>query len=143
MISVNLTIFVQLLLFLTFLWITNRFIFKPVLNILDERERGLDDDREGTREDRAKTKELTDHYQTEMNRARRDATKEIQAAVREAQAEGMAHVAARSTEAEAEVNTVRAEGQRAIEEERGRYGECVTGIVETVMERLRLKGTQG
>ena len=37
MLAINATLLIQAVLFLTFLWVLTRFLFKPVLNVLNER----------------------------------------------------------------------------------------------------------
>lgn len=37
MLNLNVTLFIQLIVFLTFMWVLSRFLFKPILSIINER----------------------------------------------------------------------------------------------------------
>ena len=48
MVTINLTLFVQLGLFLIFMWGARKLIFDPILKVLDSREEKLEQDQANT-----------------------------------------------------------------------------------------------
>jgi F-type H+-transporting ATPase subunit b len=72
-IKINITALFQLLSFLFLLFVLKRLLFKPILEILDERKRTLERQARAAREYRAEARERRDEYQREIAAARRQA----------------------------------------------------------------------
>ena len=70
MINLNYTLFIQIIVFLTVLWVLTRFLFKPVINTLDERlekTEGLNKKGKETEED---AKKKAEEYEAGLKEAR-------------------------------------------------------------------------
>ncbi|MFH1624841.1 MAG: ATP synthase F0 subunit B [Pseudomonadota bacterium] len=108
MLSLNFTLIIQVVVFLSLLWLLNRFLFKPVENILDERL--------------AKTQGLTAKAE-EIERELVEKAKEYEIKLKEARTEGLK---ARDglkreglDEEKAVVSRVTKEAKNSVEEKKG------------------------
>lgn len=70
MISINLTLFVQMGVFLAVLVILNRFLFQPILQTFDERARRVEDAKSQARSLEAETARQVAAYQGQIQEAR-------------------------------------------------------------------------
>jgi F-type H+-transporting ATPase subunit b len=75
-ISLDKTLLIQMLNFLILLWILNRFFFKPILKILDERKARIEASEKSVQELEAKAKERWSAYQRQLQEAKLQATAE-------------------------------------------------------------------
>ncbi len=83
MVEVNYTLIIQTINFLVMLWFLNRFIFKPVLKHIDERDRKMGAMSEEV-EDLAKRGEAAlAKYETEIREIRREASEAVSSARQE------------------------------------------------------------
>ena len=76
----------QIIGFLLLLWFLNRFVFKPIFGILDERQRLIQEIYDGLDADKAQMNEMRQDYERRLNNIEAEAREKIQAAVQEAQA---------------------------------------------------------
>lgn len=76
MISLNITLIFQIIVFLTFIWILNRFLFKPVLNVLDERLEKTEGLKKKANAIEEEVKEKREGYESKLKEAK-EKTKEI------------------------------------------------------------------
>lgn len=75
----------QLIGFLLLLWFLNRFVFKPIFGILDERQRLITESYDQMDADRARMEETRRQYEQRLASIEEEAREKIQAAVKEAQ----------------------------------------------------------
>ena len=75
----------ELIGFLLLLWFLNRFVFKPIFAILDERQRLIQESYDQLDADRAQMDELRRQYEQRLAGIEAEAREKIQAAVKEAQ----------------------------------------------------------
>ncbi|MFH2012196.1 MAG: ATP synthase F0 subunit B [Pseudomonadota bacterium] len=73
MISLNFTLVIQLIVFLTVLWVLTRFLFKPVVDTLDERLEKTEGLNKKGREIEDETKMKAEEYQERLKEARNKA----------------------------------------------------------------------
>ncbi len=71
--------------FLLLLWFLNRFVFKPIFGILDERQRLITESYDQMDQDRARMEETRRQYEQRLQSIEEEAREKIQAAVKEAQ----------------------------------------------------------
>jgi len=71
--------------FLLLLWFLNRFVFKPIFGILDERQRLITESYDQMDQDRARMEETRRQYEQRLQGIEEEAREKIQAAVKEAQ----------------------------------------------------------
>ena len=104
----------QIIGFLILLWCLNRFVFKPIFAILDERQKAIQDTYDQLDKDRAAMEQTRRQYEERLANIEHDARERIQAAVKEAQALRDSLVADAQRQAEAIV----AQGRNDSEQER-------------------------
>ncbi len=108
MINLDLTLVIQMVNFVVLLLILNRFLYKPVLNILDERKGRIQESEKNVRELGEETARQWEAYEKQLQEARLSATAERE----RLKGEGL--------EAERKLlDEVRTEAARAVEEARG------------------------
>ncbi len=78
-------IITQVIGFLLLLWFLNRFVFKPIFGILDERQRLITESYDQMDADRARMEETRRQYELRLQGIEEEAREKIQAAVKEAQ----------------------------------------------------------
>jgi len=140
MVTINLTIVVQVVLFLLFLWVVNKLVFQRVLHRLDERDYYLKQNAEGAKEDAQTAKSLEAEYARELSTARRAATVEFEREREAAMNERNERLARARQEGDAAVMAVEREGKAQIEEQRPQFDTLAAQVTELMAERLRLKG---
>ncbi|MGI4790974.1 MAG: F0F1 ATP synthase subunit B [Janthinobacterium lividum] len=84
--ALNLPLIVtQIIGFLLLLWFLNRFVFKPIFGILDERQRLIKESYDQMDADRARMEQTRREYEQRLHGIEEEAREKIQAAVKEAQ----------------------------------------------------------
>ncbi len=102
--------------FLLLLWFLNRFVFKPIFGILDERQRLITESYDQMDADRARMEQTRREYEQRLAGIEEEAREKIQAAVKEAQSLRDNLVADARTQAE----TIVEQGRNEIERDRQR-----------------------
>jgi len=69
-IQLDYTLLIQMANFLVLLFILNKFLYKPILNLLDERRRRLEDSEKLVSDLKEKTSRQWEQYEAELQRAR-------------------------------------------------------------------------
>ena len=117
MVTLNLTLFVQLILFLTFLWVLNRLVLSPLLRTMDEREEGIVQAEAAAESDENEAERVEADYARSIAEARRTATLRALEARRAALAERNELLGARRTEADSAIERVREEALAQVQAE--------------------------
>lgn len=76
MIQLDYTLLIQMANFLVLLWLLNRFLYRPILNVLDERRRRMEDSERSVRELQERTSRQWEAYQAELQKAKSSASAE-------------------------------------------------------------------
>ena len=76
MISINATLVIQVIHFLILLYVLNRFMFKPILRLMDERGEHIEKTEKGVDEALDKTEVLKERFVSKVHQTRTDATRE-------------------------------------------------------------------
>ena len=139
MVSLNFTLFVVLGMFLIFLWAMQRFIFKPVLKLTDERDEKMAEDRTVAREASAEAEQIEDEYGARLAQIHRDANLHITRTRRAAQEEHHAKVEAFKQKAEAELHDLRAAVEQEIATQANELPELSAAIAKSIAHRLELR----
>ncbi len=140
MVALNLTIVVQLLLFLAFLWGTNRLIIRPILRVMDERDEKLEQDAESALRDIADAESMSVRYAREISSARRAATSQIDLARHDATARRLTAVKERAGEADLEVAAAQREAMAKVLAQEDECTRLAPEIRNALAERLGLGG---
>jgi F-type H+-transporting ATPase subunit b len=84
-VSINTTLFWQIINFLILVWIFKRFFFKPLSKIIQERKEEIAADIDSAKNDRESANELKLQIEKEMKTAKSEAQKVVEEAVRKAE----------------------------------------------------------
>ena len=118
MVTINLTMLIELILFLVFLWGTQRFILAPVLQSMDERNDSIECEIEKAQVNDQRSEELEHKYRHEIAVIRRDADDELRAFKQKASSEHADFLKQERLNAEKAVAEVRAEFQTHVASQR-------------------------
>ena len=139
MVTLNLTILVELGLFLVFMWLMGTFVFKPLLEVMDRRAAKIEEDKATAQRDTETSGRLEAEYMRKVSSIHRDASHQVVRAHRKAQEEHMTCVAGLKREEEQEVLSARGEAQRAVEAERAHLPELAASLAKDMTAQLGLK----
>ena len=117
MIQINITALFQLLSFLFLMFVLKRILFRPLLNVLDERKRTLETQAEKMLEFRSETRDKLQEYRGEIAAARRKALQIQEQTEKEALELRAKTLSEKRAEAETELAYVREQLNREIKEE--------------------------
>ena len=136
MIQINITALFQLLSFLFLLFVLKRILFRPLLNVLDERKRTLETQAEKTMEFRRETQDKLKEYRGEIVSARRRALQLEEQTEKEALESRAEMLSKKRAEAEAELAYVREQLNREIEEESAALRGQVESLRDFAVQRV-------
>ncbi len=141
MVTVNLTLIVELVLFLIFLWGANVLAFRPMLRTMDNRVAKVTEDRQVAQQGKLHADELETQYLRELLDTRRRLADDYRKAHRAGQDRHMLALAQRRREVEDDIARMRAELLAVVEQERKHYGQLVPEIV-AAMDALSARGVR-
>lgn len=139
MVTINLTLFVLLAMFLAFLWAMHRFIFRPVLALMDQREQKMAEDRAVAREASADAERIEDEYKHRLAAIHREANVHITRARRAAQEQHQAQVDAFKKRADEELQVLRKEIRSDVNSQRDQFGPLAHEIANAMAKKLELE----
>ena len=140
MVTLNLTIFVEVGLFLLFLWLMNTFVFRPLLQLMDRREAKIEEDKAQAHTEAIEAEELEGEYASNVAVLHRDATHKRVTAHRKAQQVHTERVDELKKREEEEVAQVHAEAMKEIEAQRKHYAALTADLVDAASARLGIGG---
>ena len=141
MVSLNLTLLVEVLLFLLFLWGTARFILRPVLKGLDERQASIELAREQTAEDTNEATTLEREYLEKLSEIRSLSDETYREARRETIKGHIEAIANAHAWADQAVAEARQEAKGLVDDQRAAIRDATPGIADLIAERLRSGGS--
>jgi F-type H+-transporting ATPase subunit b len=118
MVTINLTILIELILFLVFLWGTQRFILRPILASMDERNDSVVCDLQKAKNDDKRSVELEKEYNHDIAVIRRNADEEIRKVKQKSLQEHADFLNAERQRAEKVVAEVRATAMAHVDSQR-------------------------
>ncbi len=140
MIAINFTVFVELGLFLLFMWVTQRLILGPILSVMDRRDDQERTDKKTAAERTAEAKSLEQRYANDVAKMRRRASAAIEKARRDGMIARAAAIRERKAKADGEVRVIQDATDAALASERLRFDALVPGLAEHMANQLRLRG---
>lgn len=140
MVTLNLTLIVQLVLFLVFLWGMHRLAFRPTLEALDARDERIARDEEAAAVAAKEAAKLESRYADELAAARQEASAMVSQVRREAVDDRNARLAEARRAADEAVAAARAAAQQELAAERARYEELVPGLLAEMRRKMSLGG---
>lgn len=138
MIAINFTLFVELGLFLLFMWVTQRLILMPLLAVMDRRDDQVNEDEIAAEHRTDEAESLESRYADEIAGVRRAASTEIEKARREGMMARAAAIRERKVAADQAVRIVEEAAMRAMETERQHFGALLPGLTECMANQLHL-----
>lgn len=139
MVTINFTLLVETGLFLLFMWAMHRYVFTPLLAVMDERADGIAADKH------VASSASEEAIQIEIDQARRlseihhEATQRVVRMHHKIHQHHLEEVEAFKRTAQAELVAVRREAKGEIEEQRKHYGDQTGGIAGAISRQLGLE----
>ena len=140
MVTINFTLIVQVVLFLLFMWVMNRWIFKPMLGILDEREEKLRDDETQAEGSTKEAQKIERKHAIELAAIHREANQRAQAAHRDAQDAHLKRLLELKQKEEVEVREVRKQCMQQVAVEREKYGPLIDQLTAEFSSTVAPRG---
>jgi F-type H+-transporting ATPase subunit b len=138
MFNFNLTIAIQMVSFLVFVFLMNRLFFRPIVRAIEARQAYLLEQQQKASESLKETESLQRDYEARLKHAREEAQAIVQAATAEAEAKRREALATASAEAAVVLDAARgeiaAERDKALESLRGEVAAIAGSISAKVME---------
>ncbi len=126
MIKIDESLLIQMLNFLVLMWILNRFLFKPILNLLEERKKRIRDSEEKVRDSEQRAAQHWEAYQRQLQEAKVSAATEKE----RIKGEGLEAERRLLEEARSEASRSLEEARRKIEEEVSKASGFLRGEVK-------------
>jgi F-type H+-transporting ATPase subunit b len=139
MVTINFTLVVLLVMFLGFLWAVQRFIFQPLLALMDARDDQIADDKRTATERGAEAVKLEDQYGAKIAHMHQEASLHLNRAHRHAQEEHNAQVATFKAKAEQEIKILNQSLAADIEAQKDQFLSLAQDIQGTIATKLELE----
>ena len=136
MIDINLTIVIQVVQFLLLLFILNRFLFRPTINLIEEREQKITTWKEETKNFHESMQERLQSYENQILEAKAQAQEQQELVTVELQKEEDKKLEAVSEEAVRTVASTREKMQEETELLRGQLREQAEEMSQLVAEKV-------
>ena len=140
MVTLNLTLLIEVGLFLIFLGGTARFILHPLLDSIDERETGIAQDKESAEVGMQAAEKLESEYTAQLSELRRQADEALRVARGKVTKEHHDHLAVEYEKADQQVLDVRQESLERVEQERELLTAAIPEVADLIAERLKAGG---
>jgi len=141
MVTLNLTLFIEVGLFLLFMWAMHRLVIRPLLEVMDGRDDKLAEDRSVAKDAGAEATQLEKQYLLESSRIHREASRDVVRAHRQAQEAHLARLAERKQVGEGELDAVRHEVHDAIVAQSKQFDALSAELANAMAAKLGGKGT--
>ncbi|HVY55186.1 MAG TPA: ATP synthase F0 subunit B [Thermodesulfobacteriota bacterium] len=135
LLSVNKTVFIQIVIFIAAIFILNTLVFKPFMELIDRRDKLTKGSIKEARELEEKVKQIILEYETKLNEARAQAQEERSKIVREAEA-AASGIVAKTRE---ETGALLEEAKKKIESEAEVVKEKLKGDVQLLSKEIASK----
>lgn len=140
MVTINLTLLVELGLFLVFLWGTQKYILAPVVKNLDDREDSIQADHAVADRNTHEAESFEQEYRHEIALIRRQSDDQVRSAQQESQQEHQSFLIAERAKAEEAVSKVRDEAQAMARDQQSAMDAAIPELVEEITTKLRSGG---
>lgn len=140
MVTINLTLFLEVGLFLIFLWGTARFVLRPVLRTLDERDAVIEQDHAQAAVDVEEASALEGQNARELLEIRQGAEEAHRNARYETRKEHADAVTRANEKADQAVAKAHDEAMHLVAGQRGALDTAVPEVADLIAERLRSVG---
>jgi len=141
MVTLNLTLFVQVVLFLGFLWLMNAHVLQPIIRLIDERAERIQRDKEMAEHLSAAAVQLEREYALAQADMHRKATYEVVQAHRATQLAHNERVAELYRQEEAELSRARADAQAQLDAQLPQIEAQAEELARHIQQTLKLEAT--
>ncbi len=135
-VSIDWTLAVQAVNFLVFMYLINKFLFQPLLSLMEEREaelRGIYSESEALKE---KANSILKEVEELLNRAKEEAKAKIDSAVKEAREERERIISEAQKLASQKVEKAKEEIWKSFEEEKGKLEREAEKIAQEIVKKI-------
>lgn len=139
MVTINFTLILQLLLFLGFLWLMDRLVFKPLLALMDQRQADIDANKQSAISLVQEADNAESQFATQLGQVHRLTSQQFTHALFKASEENSAEIAALRKKGEEEIAQLHAQYNEAIKADRAAYPELAQGIAKLMSAKLGLE----
>jgi len=140
MIALNFTLVVQLLLFLLFLYVTNKVVIRPLLKTMDARSAKVEEDQAAADADRKEAERVEAAVKDRLTGIHQEDALRLRKARQDEYQKNRGVLEEMKRRANADVDAYRAQMDRRVEEERRNYPQLVPSIVEAMDRRVNTEG---
>jgi F-type H+-transporting ATPase subunit b len=137
LVALNFTVIVEMFLFVVFLWVTNRFIFQPLLRLIDDRNAKLNEDRTGASNDTAEAQRIEAEYTQSLTQAHTAAAQRLRQARYEAYQHNRDEMDRLRQQSDDEIVEFRQSLLDTLTVERQQYPGLINGLVENMDKWVR------
>jgi len=139
MVTINLTLLVETGLFLIFLWMMHRYVFRPILKTMDDRDTQLEVNQIEAQRLEAEAHSLEREFKEKLAALHKEASHRILHVQRKVQEEHLQNIAALKQRETEELRVVRNEAAAQVAEERTHYPELSKELQHLMAVRLHLE----
>ena len=135
-VAIDWTLIVQAVNFLIFMVLINKFLFQPLLRLMEEREKELDGIYSEAEALKVKAEQLLKEVEETLAKAKEEAKKIIDAAVREAREEKERIISQAQEEASVKVEKAKEEIWQAFESEKAKLEAEAEKLAEEIIRKI-------
>lgn len=139
MVNLNLTLLVELGLFIGFLWLMHLWVLRPLVALMDRRDEQIEGDQNAARHDTESAARMEADYRARSAEAHRQASHEIAKAHRRAQEDHARTLAELRQRTAREIEALHQEYNRKLADQRKHYPALAADVARTMAARIGLE----
>lgn len=136
MVVINLTFFIELGLFLAFLWAVQALVFRPLLKTMDEREEIVDANIKEAQDARTTAETIEVNYERDLSSVRRKAVQHMAEVRRDALSSRATRIQEQRKAGDAIVAESRKVARQKLDEQRSEFDALSASLAENIVEQL-------
>lgn len=140
MVTLNLTLLIEFGLFIAFLWVANKMMYRPILRVMDERAEKIASDTAAAEGDAAEARSAHDQFIAAITDAHQEAAHRLRQERLNAYTHNRTELEHKRAAAEHDLLVHREEVQRQLDEVRKGYDQYVPGLASAIDGQLKEKG---
>jgi len=141
MIALNFTLVVQLILFLLFLYVTNKIVFRPLLKTMDARTAKIEGDRASANADSKEAEGIENKLKDQLTGIHQEEALRLRKARLDEYNKNRGILEDTKRRIDADVGGYRLQMDHQVEEERGKYPSLAPAIIEAMDHRINAEGS--
>lgn len=141
MIAINLTFFIEMALFLLFFLLARRWVFLPVIQMMDRRADTVRRDESAREAAHRDTERMAQEYRVKLTDADQDAARRIERARYTGYRENRQLMEALKQQVDTEVDAYHEQMRRRVEAQRQEFPQLIPELVEAMDRQIKTGGT--